>query len=115
VAGDTVKIDYYRKELRSGEKILAVSALSLVKKDPNRKELTSPAVGAVTEIGRKNIRFDFPEAGQQVSMERKRGMALIPAGWEPAVGNKVRVHYDKVKSRFGSGYVYVMSKIEQLK
>lgn len=114
VKGDTVKVDYYRKQLKNGEEILAVSALSLVKMDPNRKELTSPADGVVTEIGRKNILIDFPQTGQQLSMERKRGMDLVPGGWEPAVGNKVRVHYEKVRSRFGGGLVYVMEKIEKL-
>lgn len=114
VKGDTIKVDYYRKLLKNGEEILAVSALTLVKRDSKRKELTSPADGVVTETGRKNIRFDFPQTGQQVSMERKRGMELIPGGWTPAVGDKVRVHYDKVRSRFGNGIVHVMTKIEKV-
>jgi hypothetical protein len=114
VKGDTIKVEYYRKLLKNGEEILAVSALSLVKQDPNRKEITSPAEGVVSEIGRKNIRFHFPNTGQQVSMERQRGMELVPGGWEPAEGNKVRVHYNKVRAKFGSGFVYVITRIEKL-
>ena len=59
--GDTVTISFYPKTLRGGGEILAVSKLTLVKKDPNRKELKSPAIGIVREVGRKNIRFEFPK------------------------------------------------------
>ena len=114
VKGDTVKLTYYPKTLRNGEEILAVATLTLVKMDPNRKELSSPAVGTVVEIGRRNIRFDFPASGEKLSMERKRGMEKVPGGWEPAVGDKVKVTYEKVRSRFGGGIVYVMSKMEKV-
>lgn len=113
VKGDTVKLTYYPKQLRNGAEILAVSTLTLVKMDPNRKELTSPADGTVVEVGRRNIRFHFPVSAQDLSMEPKRGMELAPSGWKPAVGDKVRVIFEKVRSRFGSGIVYVMSKIEK--
>jgi len=115
VAGDTVKLTYYKKMLKNGEDILAVSTLTLVKMDPNRKELTSPAIGTVVEIGRKNIRFDFPATGERLSMERKRGMDLVPAGYEPALGDKVKVSYEKVRSRFGGGIVFVMDRMEKVK
>ena len=114
VKGDTVKLSYYKKTLKNGDEILAVSTLTLVKLDPNRKVLSSPAVGKVVEIGRKNIRFDFPATGEQLSMERKRGMETVPGGWEPAVGEKVKVSYEKVRSKFGGGIVYVMDRIEKV-
>lgn len=113
--GDTVKISYYHKPARGGGEILAVSKLTLVKKDPNRKEITSPAIGIVREVGRRSIRFEFPKVGQHISMDMKRGMEILPAGWKPAVGDKVKVTYDKVKARFGSGIVLVISKIEKIK
>ncbi|AMV73172.1 hypothetical protein JCM30471_15810 [Desulfuromonas carbonis] len=115
VAGDTVKLTYYKKMLKNGEDVLAVSTLTLVKMDPNRKELTSPAVGTVVEIGRKSIRFDFPASGERLSMERKRGMEMVPAGYDPTVGDKVKVSYEKVRSKFGGGIVYVMERIEKVK
>ncbi len=48
-------------------------------------------------------------------MERKRGMKRIPAGWKPAVGDKVKVTFNKVKARFGNRFVQVISKIEKRK
>jgi len=113
--GDTVTISYYHKALRNGGEVLAVSSLTLVKKDPNRKELKSPAIGIVREVGRKNIRFEFPKAGKTISMEMKRGMEKIPAGWNPAVGDKVKVTFDNVKARFGNRFIKVISKIEKRK
>ncbi|MDT8317059.1 MAG: hypothetical protein RQ824_03575 [bacterium] len=113
--GDTVTISYYHKARRGGGEILAVSSLTLVKKDPNRKELESPAVGVVREVGRKNIRFEFPTVGQTISMEMKRGMETSPAGYKPAVGDKVKVTFANVKARFGNRIVRVISKIEMIK
>ena len=113
IQGDTVTVSYYSKTLRKGENILAVSALALVKKDPNRKELTSPAKGIVQEVGRKRIRFDFPEVGQVIAMEKKRGMEMVPTAWQPAPGDKVIVHFARVKARFGNSMVTVINKMEK--
>jgi len=114
VKGDKITVEFYPKQLANGQEILAVSALTLVKMDPNRKELTSPAVGTIMEVGRRSIRIDFPEVGQNISMDKKRGMTVVPGGWQPAAGDKVRVTYDKVRARFTSGMVYVMSKMEKM-
>ena len=114
VKGDTVTLTFYNKTMPNGQEGLAISSLELVKKDPNRKELTSPAVGKVTEVTRRAVRIDFPAAGQEIVMDFKRGMEFSPAGWKPAVGDKVKVHYDKVPSRFTGGLVHVMSKLEKM-
>ncbi len=114
VKGDIITLAYYQKQLPNGQDVLAVSSLKLVKMDPNRKELTSPAEGSIIEIGRKSIRIDFPENGQNISMDRKRGMQVVPGGWEPVMGDKVRVDYEKVKSRFTGGIVFVISRIEKI-
>lgn len=113
--GDTVTVKYYHKARRGGGEILAVSNLTLVKKDPNRKELKSPATGIVREVGRRNLLIEFPKIGQAISMERKRGMKRIPSGWKPAVGDKVKVTFDNVKARFTNRFVKVISKIEKIK
>jgi len=113
IKGDTVTVSYYPKTARNGEQILAVSTLVLVKKDPNRKELESPANGVVLEVGRKNIRFDFPATGQVVSMERKRGMEVIPTAWVPVPGDKVVVHFEQVRARFGNRLLMVIHKMEK--
>lgn len=111
--GDTVTITYYAKNSATVGEIQAVSTLTLVQKDANRKELTSPASGIIREVGRKSIRFEFPEVGQTVSMDMKRGMEKIPGGWEPRAGDKVTVHYDKVNARFGNNIVLVIDKLER--
>lgn len=111
--GDTVTLTYYPKTSRSGGEILAVSSLSLVKMDPNRKELSSPASGIIREVGRKNLRIEFPGAAQSASMEMKRDMEKSPDGWLPAAGDKVTVTFDKVKARFGNNFVLVINKLEK--
>jgi hypothetical protein len=113
VKGDTITLTFYPKTLRTGGDVLAISSLTLVSKDPNRKELTSPARGTIQEVGKKSIRVDFPEAAQNVSMDLKRDMETVPAGWQPEVGAKVTVYFDKVKSRFANTFVFVISKLEK--
>jgi len=46
-------------------------------------------------------------------MEMKRGMERSPAGYKPAVGDKVKVTFNSVKARFGNRIVQVISKIEK--
>ncbi|MBU0674304.1 MAG: hypothetical protein KJ950_06645 [Proteobacteria bacterium] len=111
--GDTVTLAFYSKTARNDEEILAVSNLTLIKKDPNRKELTSPATGTIQEVGRRGIRFDFTEIGQVATMEQKRGMETVPDGWKPAAGDKVTVTFESVKARFGNKIVLVISKMEK--
>jgi len=113
VKGDTVTLSFYPKTLRTGVDVLAVSSLTLVSKDPNRKELTSPANGIIQEVGMKSIRVEFPEAGQTVSLDMKRGMDTEPGGWKPVAGAKVTVYFDKVKSRFTNNMVLVISKLKK--
>ncbi|MBU0729402.1 MAG: hypothetical protein KKE17_03545 [Proteobacteria bacterium] len=112
--GDTVTVNFYKKAMRDGRTILAVSDLKLVKKDPNRKELSNPATGTITEVGRKRIEFEFPETGQIIAMDKKRGMQSVPDGWVPSPGEKVNVTYEQVPSRFTGGMVYVITAIEKV-
>lgn len=112
--GDVVSVGYYTKAGRGGNELLVAAAVTLVKKDPNRKELSSPAAGVIREVGRKAIRFEFPATGQVVAMDIKRGMEKVPTGWEPMVGEKVNVHFEKVNSRFGNNIVMVIDKLERV-
>lgn len=114
VAGDTVTVRFYNKFRASGKEALVASAVSLQRNDPPRQEISSPAVGFVRRVGWRRIRFEFPAIGQVITMEMKRGMKKTPAHWRPAVGNKVRVHYDRVRARFGRRMVMVISQMENL-
>lgn len=113
LSGDTITLTYYEKAMRNGNHLLAVSTLTLVKKDPNRKELVSPADAVITEVGRSRIRFDFSSTKQIISLAMKRGMDKVPSGWKPTVGDKVVVTFSKVKSRWTSNYVTVIDKLEK--
>jgi len=113
VKGDTVTLTYYPKSHRNGGEIMAVASLTLVSMDQNRKDLASPASGIIREVGRKNLRIEFPGAAQVVSMEMKRDLETVPGGWLPAIGARVTVSFDKVKSRFGNGVVMVITKLEK--
>ena len=115
VKGDTVTLAYYRKLLGNGKELLAVSSITLVKKESGRKELTSPAMGVVREAGRKMMRIEFPATGQVITMDKKRGMDIMPPGWVPAAGDRVKVYYEKVPARFGPGVVHVIGKLEKAK
>lgn len=116
-SGDTVTLEYYAKTLRNGENVLAVSSLTMVNKDPNRKDLESPAQGTIREVGRKSLRIDIPSVGQVVSMDMGRNMTKVPADWKPAVGDKVKVSFNRVKSSFGviglTNLVNVISILEK--
>ena len=112
-AGDKVTLTYYQKAMRNGNNILAVSNLTLVKKDPKRKELESPAQGVIQEIGRKKIRFEFPKTNQVISMEMNRKTVRAPEGWHPSVGDKVIVTFKNVKARFGNRFVAIIEKMEK--
>jgi len=117
-SGDSVTLEYYAKTLRSGESVLAVAKLTMVSKNPNRKDLESPALGTIREVGRKSLRIDIPAVGQIVSMDLGRNMEKIPADWKPAVGDKVKVSFNRVKSSFGvigiTNLVNVISILEKV-
>lgn len=114
LAGDTVTVRFHSKHRANGKEVLVASALSLLKRASPGQEISSPAVGFVRKVGWRKIRFEFPAIGQVLTMEMKRATKRTPARWRPAVGNKVRVHYAKVRARFGRRMVMVISKIESL-
>jgi len=114
LAGDTVTVRFHSNPRANGKEALVASGLSLLKRDSPGQEISSPAVGFVRKVGWRKIRFEFPAIGQVLTMEMKRGTKRIPARWRPAAGNKVRVHYDKVRARFSRRMVMVISQIENL-
>lgn len=112
--GDTVTVRFYHKPRGKGRVALVASSLSLLKKDPGRTEVSSPAIGIIRKAGRKKIRFEFPALGQAITMEMTRGTKKSPARWRPAMGDKVRVYSATVPSRFGSKTVVVINRLEKL-
>ena len=115
IAGDTVSINYYEKTSRTGGHMLVASTMTLVKTDPDRKDLTSPAQGIVDEVGRMgNIRITYPSFGITISLGRKRGCKYTPVGYAPQVGDKVEVHFEEAVNRWTGGKSKVITAIKKL-
>jgi len=112
--GDTVTVRFHRQPQPRGKVALVASALILVSKAPARTEIASPAVGIVRKVGRKRIRFEFPALDQVVTMEMRRGTRREPERWRPAVGDRVRVYYEKVPARFVRKTVLVINRLERI-
>ncbi len=112
--GDTITINYYEKPTRNGGVMLAVSYVFLKKTDTTRKDLVSPAIGIIVEIGRAKIRINYLDNNQTISLSKKRGMKLIPAGYPPQVGDKVEVSFEKVINQWtgkSANAITVLKKI----
>lgn len=112
--GDTISINYYEKPTKNGGIMLAVSSLELKKSNPNRKDLVSPAIGVITEVGRAKIRIDYIEYNQTISWSKKRGMQLMPAGYTPQVGDKVEVSFEMVKNQWTGRSSNVISGLKKI-
>jgi hypothetical protein len=111
--GDKITADYYEKASRDGlSSLLAVKKITLVKVDPNRKVLQSPATGMIEKAGRKWFQVSIPAVNQTIKFERIRGTKTSPGGWIPKDGQKVVIDFEKRPARWGKSYVYVIKSME---
>lgn len=111
--GDKVKVTYYDKDHR-GKMIKAVTMVELIKANPDFKEPPNPATGTIKEAGRRAFNVYIPELKKGWTFEIARGWKSIPKGWKPAADDKVKVTWERVASRFGSGYVYTIKTLEKI-
>ena len=111
--GDKITADYYEKASRDGlSSLLAVKKITLVKVDPNRKVLQSPATGTIEKAGRKWFQVSIPAVNKTMKFERIRGTKTSPRGWVPADGQKVVIDFEKKPARWGKSYVYVIKSMK---
>ncbi|PXF58510.1 MAG: hypothetical protein C4B58_06530 [Deltaproteobacteria bacterium] len=111
--GDTITANYYKKVSRDGRSsLLAVKKITLVKADPNRKILKSPATGTIEKTGRKCFRVSIPAVNKTMKFERIRGTKTSPDGWIPRDGQKVVIDFEKKPARWGKSYVYVIKSMK---
>jgi hypothetical protein len=111
--GDTITADYYEKLSRDRlSSLLAVKKITLVKVDPNRKVLQSPATGTIEKAGRKWFQVSIPAVNKTIKFERIRGTKTSPSGWIPKDGQKVVIDFEKKPARWGKNYVYVIKSME---
>ena len=111
--GDTITANYYKKVSRDGRSsLLAVKKITLVKADPNRKVLQSPATGTIEKAGRKWFQVSIPAVNKTMKFERIRGTKISPDGWIPRDGQKVVIDFEKKPARWGKNYVYVIKSMK---
>ena len=111
--GDTITANYYKKVSRDGlSSLLAVKKITLVKADPNRKVLKSPATGTIEKAGRKWFQVSIPAVNKTMKFERIRGTKTSPDGWIPKDGQKVVIDFEKKPARWGKNYVYVIKSMK---
>jgi len=114
--GDKITADYYEKVSRDGlSSLLAVKKITLVKVDPNRKVLQSPATGMIEKAGRRSFQVSVPAVNKTIKFERTRGTKTSPAGWVPKDGQKVVIDFEKKPARWGKSYVYVIKSMKLVK
>ena len=111
--GDTITANYYKKVSRDGlSSLLAVKKITLVKADPNRKVLKSPATGTIEKAGRRCFQVSIPAVNKTIRFERIRGTKTSPDGWIPRDGQKVVIDFEKKPARWGRNYVYVIKSMK---
>lgn len=111
--GDTITANYYKKVSRDGlSSLLAVKKITLVKADPNRKVLKSPATGTIEKTGRRCFQVSIPAVNKTIRFERIRGTKTSPDGWIPRDGQKVVIDFEKKPARWGRNYVYVIKSMK---
>ena len=111
--GDKITADYYEKVSRDSlSSLLAVKKITLVKVDPNRKVLQSPATGTIEKAGRKWFQVSIPAVNKTIKFERIRGTKTSPDGWIPKDGQKVVIDFEKKPARWGKHYVYVIKSMK---
>ena len=111
--GDKITANYYKKFSRDGRSsLLAVKKITLIKLDPNRKVLQSPATGTIEKAGRKWFQVSIPAVNKTMKFERIRGTKTSPDGWIPKDGQKVIIDFEKKPARWGKNYVYVIKSMK---
>lgn len=112
--GDTVKIEYYQKVAKDGKTMYAATKLELLKKNPSKPDLASPAGGKIIEAGRKWIKIHVDQVNDVVLFEKIRGTQFTPPAWQPATGDTVTVTFKRIPSRFGNLYTNQILGLEKI-
>lgn len=110
--GDRVKVQASTVETRSGPG-LAVDRATLVEAGPDTWMETSPIEVEIQERGRSGIKAKAVKSGKPVRFDAGRETVWEPTGWAPAAGERARVTFHTVPSRFGFTVVHVADRIEK--
>jgi hypothetical protein len=112
--GDEVVVTYVEKTGRSGVTIVA-SKVKLVKVGPNALTAASPVDAEITQTGRASVMGKVLSTGQIVRFWRQRTTTMDPAGWEPSLGEKVRIEFHREAGRgMTIGTKYLVDKMTKL-
>jgi hypothetical protein len=109
---DRVRISYYGIQGRRGVKLVATS-IKLLKAGAGTVILKSPVRGKIVKTGRRAVLVFIPSRDLQVRFATGRNTILRPAGWIPRAGEKVKITFKAVRSRWRNRMGYVAEKIER--
>ena len=114
--GDELSLVFAVTTGRNGKTVNAVEKATLVKAGPDTVvSVPNPVTVEITEVGRTGIKAKLP-AGQIVRFATQRSTQYEPAGYKPAVGDKVTIAHIVGSSTplFGAyGVTYAIVKIEK--
>jgi hypothetical protein len=109
--GDKVAVTFTEKQGRSGVLTVATQ-VKMVKLGPNVLTAASPVDGEVVETGTSSLRVKV--GSQSVRFTKGRKTLMTPAGWVPAVGDKVKIDFHKEPGKMMMlGVNHVADKIEK--
>jgi len=113
MVSDKIKVAYHAKTSKRGETKLVATQVDLVQADPNRVELKSPATGTVREVGHTGIIVDMDATKTAIKFSTGRKTVFTPGGQKPAVGNRVKITFTRMPSKWGAGYAYIADVVDR--
>lgn len=96
--GDEVVVTYVEKTGRSGVTIVA-SKVKLVKASTTAFAAPSPVEAEITQTGRASVLAKVAGTDKIVRFTRPRKAVMDPVGWEPALGDKVKIEFHRETGR----------------
>jgi hypothetical protein len=105
--GDEVVVTFAEKQGRSGVTIVATK-VKMVKQGAGAFTAPSPVEVEITQTGRASVLAKVAGTDKIVRFQRPRGATVDPAGWEPAVGDKVKIEFRRETGRglmLGTNYL----------
>jgi hypothetical protein len=97
--GDRLGVTYGRVMGMDKEKNVAVKVV-LLKAGAGRLEIQSPAVGIIREAGMTRHKIHLPDVDVTAIMLKGKTVSLVPEGWKPEAGDKVKIYFSEEPGRF---------------
>ncbi|MFC1523879.1 hypothetical protein ACFL6N_03725 [Thermodesulfobacteriota bacterium] len=112
--GDEVTVFYQVIAPEEGQEVLSVTQLEIIGPDMKRKEPRNPFVGKLVSLGEKTVEILLQDHPEPKTFGTSRRTVYHPEEWRPAAGDKVRINYVRIPSRWGNYYVYSILRFEKV-